>query len=406
MSPTRTPIFRHWYWLWLINIFFVGVMIVFYFLRYPAWFHNTYRGISLSHEMNYAVWWSGICLFIAALVFARVGTLAEQKKDQAWIWYVMALAMIALSIDEVGSLHEGVSRVGGWTALLPFALVFAVVFGLAFLKLIRTSETRLVALLILLGIGIFVIVAGLEFLEHDHSFRNSFWRRTRQVGEETIELIAMGILITAGLVAMRAMGDGDRRYANATAAVNRLFEFPFVMFALFIFQMAFTVALVVPNYTYFPEGNPSVLFPLLLFFCLGIIAQQRAARSRFWFLQAVLFYIASILQMYNLNVFLNHLTGVSFMVFTGPPATWMATLVPFLTLGFYAVKTGVRTWKQMAMCLILFGLVYLLVYPDLEFRYRIEILYFLFSSCVSYTCYQLMAETGDCDERAESKIFR
>lgn len=390
----KVSIFSHWYWIWLVSAFFVSMMVVFFFFDYPGWFHFAYRGVSLSHEMNYAVWWSGICLFLAAIVFATAGTKAPETGGKAWVWYILALAMLALCYDEVGSLHETVARVGGWWGLLPFALGFAIVFGIALYELLRIPTTRVTAVLIVIGIGIFVGVAGLEVLEHDAGFQHNFWRRVRLVGEEAVELVAMGVLITSGLIALVRMGIKDTGFLTATAAVEKIMDFPLLIFTLFVLQLVISIAVIVPNYTFFPEGNPSALFPMLLFFCLSIVAMQRGrsgGQNGFWKILAVLLLAASILQMYNLNTFINNLTGLKVMLMTGPPLSWVMTAIPLAVLCFYQFRAGRIQIKRMITLAVLLFLVYLLVFPDLEFRYRIEYLYFLFSSAVAYSCYQVMS---------------
>lgn len=389
----KATIFGSWYWIWLVSAFFVAAMVMFFFFDYPGWFHYAYRGVSLSHEMNYAVWWSGISLFIAAIIFATAGTHADRSGGKAWVWYILALAMLALSYDEVGSLHEAVARVRGWWGLLPFALVFAITFGVALYQLLRDARTRLTALLIAVGIAIFVGVAGLEVLEHDAGFQHNFWRRVRLVGEEAVELVAMGILITAGLIALVKMGSASPEFLSATWAVNRILDYPLAMFALFVLQILVSTVVIVPNYTFFPEGNPSALFPMLLYFCFGIIALQRSrleAQTGLWKSIALLFFIASLLQMYNLNVFLNQLSGAETTLLTGPPLSWVITVLPLGVLCFYELRRRRLTVKKLIVFALLLFSIYLLAYPDLKFEYRIEHLYFVFSSAVAYSCYQVL----------------
>ena len=383
-------IFGSWYWIWLVSAFFIATMVVFFFFDYPGWFHYSYRGISLSHEMNYAVWWSGISLFLAALVFATAGTHAVKSGGKAWVWYILASAMLALSFDEVGSLHETVARVRGWWGLLPFALVFAIAFGVSLFELLRDARTRLTAFLIFIGISIFVGVAGLELLEHDAEFQHNFWRRARLVGEEAVELVAMCILITAGLIALVKTKSTSPRFLSATGAVSRILDYPFVIFTLFVMQIVISTVVIVPNYTFFPEGNPSALFPVLMFFCFGVIALQRSrleAQSGFWRFLAFLFFAASLSQMYNLNKFLNQLTGRDITLMTGPPVSWLITVLPLGVICLYEFRRGRLTAKKLLVFALLLSSIYLLMYPDLEFRYRIEYLYFIFSSAVAYSCY-------------------
>ncbi len=382
-------ILRHWYWMWLVSALFVAAIAYFFFFRYPVWYRNGFRAVSLAHEMNYAVWWSGICLFMAGLVFATVGSLERVRGGRAWIWYVMALAMLALCIDEVGSLHEMVSRVSGWWGLAPFALVFAVVFGIAFVHVARNPGTRVVAFLIFLSFAIFVGVAGLEHLEHLETFRHHFWRRLRQVGEEGIELVAMGLLITAGLMAMRRMGDPDRRFMNATRVVREMVTWPIAMFGLFVAQVAVISVVILPNHSYFPEGVIAAVYPMLMFFCLGILLRQLAAQGHrgIYNWMAFLFFLTSILQLYNLAEFVEKLFSVNVPWLDQPPASWLTTLVPYLVLAGWSMKQGVVTRRQVGMHLLLIFLCLLLLEPAIENLTLLEHLYALFASVVAWSCY-------------------
>ena len=391
MSETRprsTSILRHWYWMWLVSAGFVGVMIYYFFGDYPPWLHYSYRGVSLVHEMSYAVWWSGISLFLAGIVFAAVGHLAWRQGEPVWPWLILAVAMTALCYDEIGSLHESVSRVAGWLGLLPFALVFAVGFGFALLHLVRRGGTFWVAFLIVLGVGMFASVAALEALEHDLTFQHIFWRRARLIGEEAIELIAMGILITAGLIAFKKLGDADRSFLHVTGVVVILLDWPFAMFGLLLLQILATATFVIPNYTVFPEGNPSALFSILLFFCLAIICWKfrfTMAGGRFWWWAGWLFVLTSLLQVYNLNHMINLATGKPINLLTGPPLSWMITMSGLMLLLLYAWRNGMVSIAESCRLLLPLLLIALIAFPDLDLRFRDEFLYFIFSSATAYT---------------------
>lgn len=87
--------------------------------------------LDLYAENNVAVWWSGTLLLLIALHafdgFFRHRS-AEPRRGRAWL--AVGLIAAALSLDEVGSLHERVALagsashgVGGSGALAPFGLV-------------------------------------------------------------------------------------------------------------------------------------------------------------------------------------------------------------------------------------------------------------------------------------------
>ena len=143
---------------------------------------------------------------------------------------------------------------------------------------------------------------------------------------------------------------------------------------------------------------------MLLFFCLGIIARQQAVApdGGFYRLLAIGFFVSSMLQLYNLNVFLNHVLSLNVPLMTGPPLSWLATLLPYLALAWKALNEGVVEKREVGMHLLLCFLLYLLVYPDLEYRFRIDYLYFLFSSAVAWSCYLLMARLTHQADRETS----
>jgi len=402
--PHRS-IFREWYWLWLVSLGFVTLMAMYFLTKYPAWLHYSYRGVSLTHEMSYGVWWSAIGLFLAGLIFARAGTLSISQKVIAWPWFVLALIMVALCFDEIGSLHETVARVAGWQGLLPFAAVFGIGLIVALWQLMTRPALYVIVGLISLGIGIFAVVAGLEFIEHDPSFLHPFWRRARLVGEETSELIAIGILVTAGLMAMKRLGDTDRSFLNATRAVEHLYDVPLLVFLLFVLQLVMTLTFIVPNYTFFPEGNPSALFPVTLFFCLGILSRQEATvsdRPIFWKVQAVLFFATSLMQMYNLNIFLNNLFLVDISIFVRAPFSWMITVLPFLTLSWMAIRQQRAGKAEVLKYLFAFFLFALIVVSEMRLRFRVEYLYLAFSSLLAYSCYEMQRRLSDKSRSLET----
>ena len=389
---SQRSIFRDWYWMWAVSAGFVTIMVMYFLTKYPSWLHYSYRGLSLTHEMSYGVWWSAIGLFLAAIIFSRVGMLCEKQQVRSWPWYVLALVMFALCADETGSLHETVARASGWEGLLPFALVIGGAFFIALAALFKRQSMRIIVTLILIGIGIIVSVAGLEFIEHDPEFLHPFWRRARLVGEEASELIAIGIFITAGLMAMKKMGDTDRSFINATRSVELINNSPLVVYLLFVFQLMVTVTVIVPNYSYFPEGNPSAVFPMCLFFCLGILARQKTGLGEdvgFWRLMSVMFFVTSITQMYNFNIFINNLLLIDIPLLVRAPFSWMITLVPFVAISLWAWRKGLISTGKILLYLLLFFLAGLLVVSEMRLRFRVEYLYLAFSSMVAFSCYQI-----------------
>ena len=385
--------------MWALHILFIAIMFSYFFLSRTTWFYESYRAISLTHEMTYAVWWSGICLFLAAITFLRA---AELDRDRTWVWIVLALAMTALCMDEIGSLHETVARAAGWRGLAPFALVFGCAFLWALSKLVKQKEFIPVAMLIVLGVGIFVAVAGLEFVEHNVIIYNVHLQKLRLIGEEAIELVAMGILVTAGLIACRnaARANGSSEHlglVHISKVFKNGFRFDHWLFVIFALQMTVTIAYIVPNYTFFPEGNVSSLFPILLFLSMGLYCLNKnlSEPSKGWRGLGWVFVITSVLQVYNFNEFVNKLFQIEWEWLLQPPASWLVTLVPWLWLVVKSIRAGRSALKQVLGQLLLLVLVIAMMSPDFEFLYRIDFLYFAFSSCVAYCCFLMLKRIQD-----------
>ena len=100
-------------------------------------------GFALDNEGNFPTWYQsaslGICAFLLALV---AGETQRRKKQGVWLWRLLALAFLAVSIDEVTSIHEMLSELlrfklhlTGWLYhgwVIPgaaFVLIMAVAYG-------------------------------------------------------------------------------------------------------------------------------------------------------------------------------------------------------------------------------------------------------------------------------------
>ena len=98
--------------------------------------------------------------------------------------------------------------------------------------------------------------------------------------------------------------------------------------------------------------------------------------------------------MYNLYTWFNNLLGVSVNWFTVSPLSWLATMMPLGILMLPAQIRSAQSVGRAAGLLLPLLLIYILVHPDLEYRYRIDYLYFLFSSGVAYCCYLKAIDRG------------
>lgn len=381
-----------WYWIWLVHIVFVGVMFMFMFTPFkPEWFHRIFSSISLGHERNYAVWWSGICLFIASGLFYRIAS-AESKISKSWKWIILSVGLLALAFDEIGSLHEMISKFfGGWKGLLPFALVFMAGFGAALFSLLRKPGFRAPAILIILGMSVFASVAMLEFVEHNIKL-NSHQQRTRLIIEEGLELFGMSLIIIAGVISLPRVGVNDRRLSEVIGGVFNLAAHPAIVFLLFAIQLFMITAVVTPHTGLFSEGSPGSVFPIFLNFVLAMMCihishkNPHGIGAKFlWWVFATIFLFTSLCQIRSFAELLTRL-DFDFPWFVETPDTWLITLLPYLLL---MVTFVIRRWISIKLIipdLILMVCIIFVLYPDKD----LYLVYFVYSSCIAYICYRLL----------------
>ena len=175
--------------------------------------------LRLTHENNFAAWWSGILLFMLALHAYDAGRAQRQRAPQiAAAWTTMAAIFLFLSADEMGSLHERISGLsmslglGRWTllALLGGAIATALLHSLRTLWQ-GGNETRPMVLPLLTGFAVLGSVFGQEIIEYwvdDWGGGPMIW--IRSAVEEGSELLGMMILLrvllqpSMGILASRA----------------------------------------------------------------------------------------------------------------------------------------------------------------------------------------------------------
>jgi len=387
MTSRRSLVIPWWYWIWLVHILFVGSMYLYMFTPYkPDWFKQIFSAISLGAEQNYAVWWSGICLFIGSHLFYRAAS-AQPEFNKSWKWTVLSLGMLALAFDEIGSLHEMVSKIAGWVGLVPFAIVFIAGFGAALLAMFRQPGYRIAGALILIGILLFAAVASLEFVEHNIDM-NKRQQKSRLIIEEGIELFAMSLIIIAGLISLKQLGVTDRKLSAVIGNTRDLFLHPQVVFLLFAIQFIAVAAFAIPHAGRFSEGDPSVVFPLIMYFSLSMICIRFGLLSRrylLWWGFALLFLFTSLCQIHSFTALMNRLQ-LDFNWFRYPPETWYITVVPLLGLCAVFLLKGWISLRIMLPDIILFICIIAILYPD----NHSPMIYNLFSGCTAYLCYRLI----------------
>ena len=158
------------------------------------------RLFSVGLENNIGAWWSGALLFLAG-VHALDGY--RRYRDQgisrlAFAWLVVACTIIALSLDEIGSLHERVNRDLGWQALVPFGVLIIASVTWATWQMWTDPLERKNIRLIAVAFGLFAATAFNEYLEHAIAWSASV-RPWRAGFEEGIELVGMLLLVAVSV---------------------------------------------------------------------------------------------------------------------------------------------------------------------------------------------------------------
>lgn len=168
---------------------------------------------NLGRENNLAAWWSTACL---ALVGLHCWELAgRHTRPGRSTWAVLAALFLGLSADEGASLHERVELPGGW---IPGAVLGVLLVARPLLALHREPSTRRAARLIVLGLGCFALVAGMEFLERRIYIDESL-RGLRAGLEEGLELLGQLLLLLAVVgVRVATPSAGEVRDAEAQAS--------------------------------------------------------------------------------------------------------------------------------------------------------------------------------------------
>ena len=154
--------------------------------------------LNLTNENVAAAWFSGILLLLASLHAADgYFRLRHTNFRTALAWCVIAGMLLALSADEIGSLHERIDdvlKMGPWLSYLPFLIVLLGCCAWSFIQLWITPSERSRVPGLILGFAILVSVGGQEFIEK--AFAWPWYLGPLRSGfEEGSELCGMIILI-------------------------------------------------------------------------------------------------------------------------------------------------------------------------------------------------------------------
>ena len=328
-----------WVWTTLVHLFFIGILAwVIFYVHNVSELNDRTVPLNLAHKGNYAVWWSGICLFLASLIYYQLGSYIDTPLKDRWMYFSLSAVILALACDEIGSLHERVSMLGGWFALLPFALIGGGVFGYAIVRMLSDSRRRSSGILILFSLFLFIGVAGLERLEGIRYFETDWVARARLVVEEGIELLATSLLILSAAI------QRGRRYKVSAGKVMlktnplKLLGISYLLFLGLALHLLITVVWM-PYLWNKPIGEPAYLFPMFAFALLAFYAATNVSFHirRKWLnlISAVIFSLISASQLYNIGEFSN---------------AWSSLIPEFL----FATSTAKFAWTTIPVLLWLF----------------------------------------------------
>ena len=392
-SATTTGGLAWWIWMPVIHGLFL------FFLYYQQVFvgYNTPHAIqhlSLARENNLAAWWSGFCLMTAGVLFYHLASITDDHLKDRLMWFGLAIIVCGLSIDETGSLHERVSLLGGWWALLPFGVIGAVVFVYAVGRCLFVGRHRYSGLLILLSFCFFISAAGMEHVGNIFQNKASLFFRYRLLIEEGIELFASFALILAATHALAKRRSGSWYRVDAIVNPLSLTRLQEILVLGLIMHMGLTI-LAMP-YLWDPyRGNPVYWFPMLCFalsafFCWHNFQQN----GKFvWLLGVILFIALCMGQMINLGVFLDALLDLPLKQWsTGLPWTIGWTAAPLFAWLFFQTR-----WKWWA---IHTGLLVLLAVILRDGQHLFET-YYIFSAAVALLAFNLLLRNS-ADFQAQS----
>ncbi len=293
-------------------------------------------------EMNFAVWWSSVLYLLSAALFYQIASDESGSRRRPYLG--LALLMLAVLIDEVGSLHERISGFGGWPSLAPFGFLMLALLVDSIRLLWREPDKRPVAWFALLGFATLASVAAQEYAEHNLTSNqwSELWGRFI---EEATELVGAS-LILAGAVYGRS-----RRWAAPAAAVvpdpARMQRLLPVLFVGFLVHVAAAQVLYLPKVG--PDrwyGSPAAIYPLIVFFilaCHAFWAGRRGSDDRlqapevrgFWNVVGVFFLACSLGFVQNLWGLLGKLVpGMGRRHFYEPIPIWLSLILAVWVIGW------------------------------------------------------------------------
>ena len=224
-------------------------------------------------EMNFAVWWSSILLFLIGYIAYEHFLSEEGDTKKAWLG--ISILFIGLSIDEMSSLHERILKFnqvsGDFLILALIVLAFLVILLYSLKKLIWKKESRYSAILISLVFVLFFSVSLQEYLEFTVNWPD-WMSGLRTIIEEGTELA--GSLMGLIAVAVYPNRKTQRQLINLTPKDSTIKQSHYLLFTFLIihFFLSFTIF----SWNELDGwGHPIVWYPMIVYFIVFLFLAQK-----------------------------------------------------------------------------------------------------------------------------------
>jgi len=217
-NSLATDVIRSWH----RAMIWVSVVLVAITFASYAWAHHGVLSrllfwFGLGGENNFGAWWSGMLLLISAMQaydgFGDPDNLPGARRG----WLVMSAILLALSFDEVASLHEFLSADKSY--LLVFGVTGALLLAYSVSQLALSNVPWRILTLILLSFTLFGSVGLQEMYQASRTWNDPVTYGVRALIEEGTEIAGMLILIFATRANTRVLL--NKHHPDALIAATR-----------------------------------------------------------------------------------------------------------------------------------------------------------------------------------------
>jgi len=220
----ESRLFRSWFraMVWISVVVVADTFASFAWAKHGLLSHFLFW-VGLAGENNLGAWWSGMLLLIGALHafdgFGNTDNLPSARRG----WLVLSAILLALSFDELASLHEFLGRAAGDDRyLLVLAIIGAMLLAYSVSQLAISKLPWRHLGLILLSFALFGSVYLQEVLQSIGTWDNPYIKGLRGMIEEGTEITGMLILIFVTRTNTRVLLNRDHPDALIAATLGRV----------------------------------------------------------------------------------------------------------------------------------------------------------------------------------------